>query len=350
LSELEETIALVRDKIRKFRDIYSGSEEAVRYQIVNPVLRALGWNFEDPEFVMPNVTTEEGAPDYTLLKNGKQVMFVEAKNLSTDIESKLVVQQLAKYCFGRGVKYGLLTNGAQWTLFWAFKEDTTMPERAIWKVDVENEDIHSVARHLDTIARDNVEKIEYLMKKFQSLEDTWKALVDQPKDIVIGIFPVFKRRVEEAHPEQHMEDHDIEDFIAERLEALISPNEEPAISPADQSGSDTILPRQLRRMTIGGATFDVKNSYDILVNTAEWLIKQGKLKRADCPVVIGPKRNLVNTEPKHRYGDPFTAAVKLSNGLYLEKNYSTAGCITNSRKLLEKFGFEANLLVVTGRT
>ena len=43
---------------------------------------------------------------------------------------------------------------------------------------------------------------------------------------------------------------------------------------------------------------------------------------------------------------PFTAPKKLSNGLWIETHYSTAHCINNARRLLERFGYQGNILEV----
>ncbi|MBA7486613.1 hypothetical protein ES707_22174 [subsurface metagenome] len=99
-----------------------------------------------------------------------------------------------------------------------------------------------------------------------------------------------------------------------------------------------------RKMIIRSDTYEIRHSYDILVNTAEWLIKKVKLRKENCPIVSGHKRNLVNFQPKHRYGDSFRAQKKLSNGLYIETHYSTASCINNARKLLERCGYSKNIL------
>jgi len=99
-----------------------------------------------------------------------------------------------------------------------------------------------------------------------------------------------------------------------------------------------------RKMIIGSDTYEIRYSYDILVNTAEWLIKEAKLRKENCPIVSGHKRNLVNIQPKHRYEDNFRAPKRLSNGLYIETHYSTTSCITNARKLLERCGYSKNIL------
>ncbi|PKL57537.1 MAG: restriction endonuclease, partial [Methanomicrobiales archaeon HGW-Methanomicrobiales-5] len=50
---------------------YERNEQAVRDQIINPLLRNLGWDIENPEDVQPNVSIDEGIPDYSLLRNGR---------------------------------------------------------------------------------------------------------------------------------------------------------------------------------------------------------------------------------------------------------------------------------------
>jgi len=137
----------------------------VRDQIVNPILKGLGWNPENPEEVQPNISTEEGVPDYSLIKNDDKILFIEAKKLSVDIEQKEVIRQLAKYCFGEGMKYGVLTNGAIWILFRAFQEGTTMAERIVWKTDIENDDITATIRKLNTISKENITDIEEAYKE-----------------------------------------------------------------------------------------------------------------------------------------------------------------------------------------
>ena len=75
---------MVLKRLRRYRNLYEKSEESVKYQIINPILKELGWNSENPEEVRINISTEEDIPDYTLLKNNKKVLFTEAKKLSVD--------------------------------------------------------------------------------------------------------------------------------------------------------------------------------------------------------------------------------------------------------------------------
>jgi len=343
---LKKTLEMVVERMKKYRSLYEQNEMAVRSQIIEPILRGLGWDTENPEEVQPNVSTEEGIPDYSLLKRDKKVLFIEAKKLSVDIEQREVIRQLAKYCFSEGMKYGVLTNGAIWILFRAFQEGTTMSERIVWKTDIENDELTASVRKLNTISKYNIDDIEKLIKKLQILDEIWHSLLDEPKDLVKGFIPLFESLTKEGYPEYEFEQTEIEDFIKERVKELISPTEETVIEPIPITESTEWRGAQPRKMKLGTDIYEIRNSYDILVNTAEWLIKKGRLRRENCPIASGHKRNLVNIQPKHRYGDDFRAPKRLSNGLYIETHYSTASCITNARKLLERCGYRGDMLEV----
>lgn len=344
--DLKATIELVTERMKKHRSLYEQNEMAVRSQIIESILKGLGWTTENPEEVQPNVFTEEGIPDYSLFKGGKKVLFIEAKKLSVDIEQRDVIRQLAKYCFGEGMKYGVLTNGAIWILFRAFQEGTTMAERIVWKTDIENDDLTAIIRRLNTISKENITDIENLIKKLQILDEIWHSLLDEPKDLVRGFLPVFDNLIKEGYPQYEFDQTEIEDFIKERVKELISPTEEAIIEHISITEPTGWRGAQPRKIKISTDTYEIRNSYDILVNTAEWLIKKGRLKKENCPIASGHKRNLVNIQPKHRYGDAFRAPKKLSNSLYIEAHYSTASCITNARKLLERCGYRGDMLEV----
>lgn len=271
-------------------------------------------------------------------------MFIEVKKLSVDIEKREVIRQLANYCFGEGMKYGVLTNGSVWVLFRAFQEGTTMAERVVWKTDLENDDISAIIRRLNTISKENIENIETLIKKLQILDEIWKSLLDEPKDLAKGFIPVFNDLIKERHPSYEFPNFEIEDFVGERVKELIS-------STGDTGGDDSIVehppPPPTRRMKIGTDAYAIDKWNEVLINTAEWLVRKGKLKRDDCPIPSGHIWNLVNTQPKHRNGKDFNAPKKLSNGLYIETTYNSTNCINNARKLLEKYGYKSDILSVT---
>ncbi len=341
--DLKQTIELVAEKMKKYRSLYEQNEMAIRSHIIEPILRGLEWDTENPEQVRPNVTSEEGVPDYSLLKGDKKVLFIEAKNLSVDIEQREVIRQLAKYCFGEGMKYGVLTNGAVWILFRAFQEETTMYERIVWKTTIESDEQIASIRRLSTISKENIENIENLIKKLQILDEIWQSVIDEPEEMIRGLIPVFGRLIKEGYPDYEFESPEIEDFLRERIEELITPVEEVEVVPTTElSVREGTRPGKIR---IGSDAYEIGNCYEILTNTAEWLIRKGKLKRSDCPIQTGRKRYLINTNPKHPHRD-FINPKQLSNGLYVDANIGRVGAITNARRLLERFHYRGDMLEV----
>jgi len=100
-----------------------------------------------------------------------------------------------------------------------------------------------------------------------------------------------------------------------------------------------------QKMKLLGEEYVLNHAYEILINTANWLIKNKKLTSSDCPVsVSGGKRYLINKEAKHRYGGDFTVPRKLSNGLWIETHAGIPIIITYAERLLHKFGVSPNEL------
>jgi hypothetical protein len=347
MNNLNEVLEHIVEKIKKHHSLYEQNEMAVREHIVNPILRGLGWNPENPEEVQPNIPTEEGVPDYSLIKDGRKILFIEVKNLSVDIEQKEVIRQLARYSFSEGTKYGVLTNGTVWMLIRSFEEGTTLTDRIVWKTDLENEELQRVVRKIITISKSNIENIEVLVKKSQILDEIWQSLLDEPEEMIKGLMPVVKSILIQGYPDYQFEDTEIEDLLKERVKEIIS-----GLSGEETTSETPIEPiswrsERPRIMKLKGEVFELRNSFEILVNTANWLIRNGRLKPSDCPVGTGgTKRYLINKEPKHKYGGDFRAPKRLSNGLWIETHYSTARCINYAKRLLEKFGFSSDILII----
>lgn len=170
-------IELVKSKVKEHREYYERVEEAVKQQLVFEILEALGWDIKNPDEVRPEDKTEMGRADYALRLNGRVVAYIEAKNLSINVlTDKNALKQLGNYCFGKGVNYGILTNGIQWKVIKAFEIGKSIEERVLFSVDLEKDSIHRGAFLLSLLAKDRIKKLEETSKTFRQLEDSFTAL------------------------------------------------------------------------------------------------------------------------------------------------------------------------------
>ena len=114
-------------------NVLGSNETATRYALINPILRVLGWDVENPGLVRLDWKQAHGLiPDYTCLKNGRPVLYVEAKKWGTNSAiSKLKnplsdykIQKLKKYCKYNSVEIGAFTDGGSWYIidFTNFKQ------------------------------------------------------------------------------------------------------------------------------------------------------------------------------------------------------------------------------------
>ena len=180
---MERAVLNVMSRIGQHRKLYERNEEAVKQHLIGEIMTALGWDWSNPEEVRPEERTEDGRADYALLLNGEIVAFLEAKNLSVNvIKRDEPLRQLARYCFSRGVKYGILTNGAKWVVIKAFAEGTSLRDRVLFTVDLEEEPLERVLVKLSLLSKERISKLERLATLLSALEIAHKSLLNEGFD------------------------------------------------------------------------------------------------------------------------------------------------------------------------
>ena len=115
LDELYQTIEKLNGRMETHRDKLSQSEALTRNALVDPLLRSLGWDTEDPALVMPEYKLGSGFADYALLSDGKPVIVIEAKKLGLPLDD--AASQGIHYCVNDGIKYFAVTDGRKWDVY-----------------------------------------------------------------------------------------------------------------------------------------------------------------------------------------------------------------------------------------
>ncbi len=174
MTKQEQGIQKIWELLLEDLSYYEASEEAVKLQIVLPLLNALGWNTLNPKEVKHNYITDEGIPLTALCINGDPILILEIKKLGSDISQPENIKQIARYCFSEGIKYGLLTNGRFWLLFKAFEEGKRIGDRIIWAADLQNS---STFKAFNAIKRASIENFDSLFSEIKHPDDEFKEVI-----------------------------------------------------------------------------------------------------------------------------------------------------------------------------
>jgi hypothetical protein len=112
-----EAIKRVCERIKRYENQLRQNEMLTRYALVDPILRALGWDTEDPEQVVPEFQTEVGRPDY-ILHCADLRIGVEAKRLGADEKTfEQAYMRAAPLWQAKRIRYYIITDGDRWVLW-----------------------------------------------------------------------------------------------------------------------------------------------------------------------------------------------------------------------------------------
>lgn len=115
----EAIIKRLRARIAKHGDHINGHETRGRVILIDPLLRALGWDTEDPELVVHEFVAGKKKPDYVLLDGGSPVAVIEAKKLRSKLRELRVgrLMKLVKEPELEGLRAIVYTNGDDWHVY-----------------------------------------------------------------------------------------------------------------------------------------------------------------------------------------------------------------------------------------
>ena len=175
ISHLTEVLQKVRDSGQTFSAQLKGSEAATRAALIDPVLRALGWDVADPSRVLVEKTqTVGGKPlrvDYALSHEEEIKIVVEAKKLGGNLQDNFL--QLVNYSFGLKVGNLWISDGVIWLHYQNISYSDTNPTR---EFDLSKDDLPNVAayfvQHMDAaIISPQTPKIDELNSRIEKLEN-----------------------------------------------------------------------------------------------------------------------------------------------------------------------------------
>ena len=156
LQPLVDAIETVKKRIAEHGPSLRENETRTRAALIDPILKALGWDVSDPNLVTPESPMGSGRVDYALRGiEGTMAVALEAKKLDETLHSHR--DQMLTYANSAGVRYAGLTDGNHWELYDVFKP-VPLAQKQILDIAVASTDMsaNKLALHLLLLWRPNI--------------------------------------------------------------------------------------------------------------------------------------------------------------------------------------------------
>lgn len=297
LGSLLQLIDKLRDRIDTYGGNLKDSEALTRYALIDPMLRELGWDTDDPSQVVPEYRVPNNQmADYVLLANGTPAIVVESKKLDEPLRGGKALDQGILYCAHTRSGYFLLTDGRRWELYEA---SSTEPKISF---DLRGQSPAETCLKALALWRPSVES----------------GHVSAGSDPVAGQGNAGSTGGPPSPPPPPPDDDEWQPLSE--------------LNPAPKSAPPTTV-RFPDNSTAATTAWNA-----MLVETVRWLMGRKHLSATHCPVQLpGGKRYLVADRPIHPEDKKFFASAQVGS-LYVEKNLNLSQMVNATRFIVTRVG------------
>lgn len=299
LDELLKTIEFLKKRIEEHREYLSQDETRTRQVLIDPLLKELGWDVGDPSEVELEYQIEKPfggkgvtKPDYALMVDGEPAAVVEAKKLDSRVLDD-ATKQVHDYAIAQAISYGVATDGDEWRLI-----DVLKPVKPDEKVTI-----------LFKVSTDDASKCA-----LRSLA-LWRPNLCAAGGPVEAIGPVIECGGDPPSP----------DCIE--------------LTKLDPTGK-----KPARARLHNGGVIEVRNWSDLATEVAKALVKERKLTKKMCPVMLNESSVvcIVNDEAKRPDGTDFKGPVAIGRGMWLETFGAAGDNVEKCIVVLKACGMDPN--------
>ena len=332
LEPLVSTIETIKERIATHGPALRQNETRTRAALIDPLLQALGWDVSDPSLVTPEYRVDVGWADYALLRVGTQpVAVIEAKRLGSIVENHL--EQAVGYCIQQGIAYAGVTDGNHWQLYRTF-EPVPLADKLVLDLSISDAPSHESALKLLLLWHANLASGQPATAEMPVLGCTNNSFAEPtpsaPKPVSTPVVTAVRRS---------------SSSVAPPIDSPISG----VWIPLSEISQATVDKKPARVRFAGHAPQAIRSWVQVLIQSTEWLCKEGTLTREQCPIGRegkGVSRFLVSTNPVHKNGANFAQPYQTSTGLFLEVNHSARSCVNLAKELLNQLGVSPEVVQI----
>ena len=306
LESLLECVNEIRGRIDAHGAALRKSEALTRYALIDPLLRELGWDTQDPALVVPEYQSGKVRADYALMSDNTPAMMVEAKSLDTPLRD--VVRQSIGYCLEEGTPHFAVTDGRRWGVYEMFKR-VPIDEKRIVSFDLQSQSTAEVCLQALALWRPAIQSGHVGLGRTLVIELPSQHESSPPEPPIPSTQPTSQSR--DGHEWQPMSDWNPE------------------------QGDD----RPVEIMFPDGSRAPIKFAYEVAVESARWLVDRKILTSRHCPITKDNRgvRNLVTDDPD-LLPDQYFSDKKKVGELYIGVQYNGHIHVRNARTVITHVG------------
>lgn len=319
LKNLSDVLIQIQESAASNSSILIRNEAATRAVLVDPILRALGWDTANTSMVEVEKTYGQVRADYALFDNNAiPKIIVEAKALGTNFDQNKLKMALVNYAFNFKLSDVFLTDGIIWMHFDKFQPGQVEPSKTINLVSDDPVDCAAYfVQHLDAAKYWRVEQnIDVLSQRLEELESTVITLQKNLDTLIAN-----QNIIPDADTAKK-----IEQLQESAIEKLIFVNLENLDDIAGKSPLHLRLP--------DGSVQKINTWKDILKESCKFVLGNNLSIPVPYPDRVGRKIFLFNIVRPQK-GVSYITHEYQGKTIYIYVNYDSYNCVENALHILK---------------
>ncbi len=347
------------------------SEAQTKNTLIEPLLKIMDYDTTHPAEVIPEYIADVGIKkgekvDYALLQDGNPVILIECKPYKRDKANlnRDQADQLERYFnMTPSARIGILTNGAAYKFFSDLQGPNTMDKLPFFEFNLlkfsggEAKVLYAFTR--SEFSTDKAVALARELRERAAVRDFLEQQLSNPSEefirFVVG--RVYKglgtQAVRERYGRYIQEEWQLH-RQGDAPDSTEPPKGEsdrppPPPPPPPPPGSDwRSLDQVMLDHRLGGprpsavrlpddSEVEISQWKGVLIETVAWLVRERMLTDR-LPVSRGRKTYIVNSEPLHPSGAPFSQPHRVADSVVVETHLDAKACLRNAAFLLKHFG------------
>ncbi len=191
---------ILKKAVQHIRGGKLNNEAQVIQSVILPILRAMDWDYTDPDECKTEFPVDKGRVDYALIRpGGAPLVFIEAKALGRATPAG--EDQVFRYAANKGVPFLILTDGDCWD-FYLSMADGPPPDRRFYRAELTREERipdyveffeehlrkhHVISGDARRTAERRLESARERQKARAAIPGVWRALLEKPEEMLVDL-------------------------------------------------------------------------------------------------------------------------------------------------------------------